>query len=87
MREVIIQVSDKDFETYFKQDPAARELVRCRDCKYWRPNIQLGYDEDFGTYRNYCEKHMPQDEFEAEPWNAGQFCDKGIKRKVPKHGG
>lgn len=33
MREVIIQVSDKDFETYYKND-TKQELVRCRDCIY-----------------------------------------------------
>lgn len=39
MREVIIKVSDKDFETYYRNDTKVQELVRCKDCIY--------HDQDF----------------------------------------
>lgn len=35
MREVIIQVSDKEFETYFEQDPNKEELIRCKECMFF----------------------------------------------------
>ena len=34
MREVIIKVSDKEFATYFEQDPNTKELIQCKDCKH-----------------------------------------------------
>lgn len=53
------------------------ELIRCKDCKYWMPRqICLAYD----TPQNYCEKHMPDDDFYAEIWNSNDFCSKAERK-------
>lgn len=59
----------------------AVEVVRCKDCKYWLPHEQFGFDEDNDEYHDYCGYHMPQDEFEAEYWDANDFCNHGKRKK------
>ena len=56
------------------------EIVRCEDCKYWLPHTQYGYDAHNGTYCNYCNAHMPDDDFEAETWDADDFCSYGERK-------
>ena len=58
MREVIIKVSDKEFETYFEQDPNTEELIRCKDCRYYFPDKYKGMEciltRMAQTDREYC---------------------------------
>lgn len=49
-------------------------VIRCKDCRYWLPHTQFGYDADWGEYHNYCEKHLPDDEFYAFIKEADDFC-------------
>ena len=60
------------------------EVVRCKDCKYWQPHTQCGFDEDNDEYHNYCGYHMPDDEWYAEYWEADGYCSYG-ERKKQKH--
>lgn len=57
-------------------------LVRCRDCTYWMPHTQLGYDEDNETYHDYCAKLIPEDEYYAFPRDADDFCSRGVRRST-----
>lgn len=52
-------------------------VVRCKDCKYWQPHTQRGFDEDNDEYHNYCGYHMPDDEWYAEYWEADDYCSYG----------
>lgn len=55
-------------------------VIRCKDCKYWLPHTQFGYDADWGRYHNYCERHLPDDDFYAFIKEADDFCS-WAKRK------
>lgn len=55
-------------------------LVRCRDCTYWMPHVQLGYDEDNEEYHDYCARLIPDDEFYAFTRDADDFCSRGVRR-------
>lgn len=55
---------------------AQPEIVRCKDCKYWMPHSQLGFDEDNGTYHDYCEKLIPEDEYYAFYRDADDYCSR-----------
>lgn len=65
----------------YPSDADVVEVVRCKDCKYWLPHMQLGCDEDYGEYHNYCALHVPDDEWYAEEWNADDFCSMGERKK------
>ena len=56
MREVIIRVSEKEFETYFKQDPNVRELIRCKECKWWNGMTEeCEYLQEYFSKKGFCE--------------------------------
>lgn len=50
------------------------ELIRCKDCKYWLPHHQFGFDSDNDEYHDYCEKHLPEDDYYAFKKNANDYC-------------
>lgn len=50
------------------------ELIRCKDCKYWLPHHQFGFDSDNDEYRDYCAKHLPEDDYYAFEKNANDYC-------------
>lgn len=56
------------------------EIVRCKDCKYWMPHSQLGFDEDNGTYHDYCAKLVPEDEYYAFYRNADDYCSRAERK-------
>ncbi len=56
------------------------ELIRCKDCKYWLPHSQFGFDEDNEEYHDYCERLVPEDDYYAFTRNADDFCSRA-KRK------
>ena len=61
--------------------PSAQpEIIRCKDCKYWQPHTQCGFDEDNDEYHNYCGYHMPGDEWYAEYWEADDYCSYGERK-------
>lgn len=63
---------------YISQPPAdVVEVVRCKGCKYWLPHTQCGSDEDNDEYHNYCNYHMPDDEWYAGYWEADDYCSYG----------
>lgn len=55
-------------------------IIRCKDCEYWRPHHQLGFDEDNDEYHDYCERLIPDDEFYAFYRNADDFCSRAKRR-------
>lgn len=56
------------------------KLTRCKDCKYWLPHRQYGFDEDNEEYHDYCERLVPDDDYYAFTRNADDFCSRA-KRK------
>lgn len=65
-------------ECYVPKQPT--EIVRCKDCKYWMPHSQLGFDEDNGTYHDYCAKLVPEDEYYAFYRNADDYCSRAERK-------
>ena len=59
---------------------AQPEIIHCRDCKYWMPHTQLGYDEDHEIYHDYCKKLIPDDEYYAFARRADDFCSRAERR-------
>ena len=59
---------------------AQAEIVRCKECKYWMPHSQLGYDEDNETYHDYCERLIPDDEYYAFYRDADDYCSRAERR-------
>ena len=57
-----------------------KELIRCKDCKYWLPHRQFGFDGDNEEYHDYCERLVPDDDYYAFTRNADDFCSRA-KRK------
>ena len=51
-----------------------KELIRCKDCKHWLPHTQFGYDADYEEYHNYCNRHLPDDDFYAFIKEEDDFC-------------
>ena len=56
------------------------ELIRCKDCKYWLPHSQFGFDEDNEEYHDYCERLVPDDDYYAFTRNADDFCSRAERR-------
>ena len=56
------------------------EIIRCKDCKYWLPHSQFGFDEDNEEYHDYCERLVPEDDYYAFTRDADDFCSRA-KRK------
>lgn len=52
----------------------AEPVIRCKDCKHWLPHTQFGYDADNEKYHNYCERHLPDDDFYAFIKEAEDYC-------------
>lgn len=50
------------------------KVIRCKDCKYWLPHHQFGFDSDNEEYHDYCEKHLPEDDYYAFEKNANDYC-------------
>ena len=71
-KEVIIEVSDKDFATYYANDPSKTELVRCEKCIYYMPQHEhtgqctwfsdvLKYGVGYNDYCSNAEKDGEQE--------------------------
>ena len=58
-----------------------QELIRCKDCKYWMPHSQLGFDEDNEEYHDYCRRLVPDDEYYAFTRNADDFCSRAERKE------
>ena len=56
------------------------KVIRCKDCKYWQPHTQCGFDEDNDEYHNYCGYHMPEDKWYAGYWEADDYCSYGERK-------
>ena len=56
------------------------DIVRCRECKYWQPHEQYGFDEDRGEYHDYCGLLVPDDDWYAFMRTANDFCSYGVKK-------
>lgn len=50
------------------------ELIRCKDCKYWLPHSQFGFDKDNDEYYDYCELLVPDDDYYAVTRQADDYC-------------
>lgn len=55
-------------------------VVRCKDCKYWRPHSQCGYDYENGVYGDYCSLLSPEDDFYAIATEANDYCSWGERK-------
>ena len=65
-----------------KDLPSAQpEIILCRDCKYWLPHEQFGYDEDNEEYHDYCAKLVPEDEYYAFRRHADEWCSRAERRE------
>ena len=66
-----------------KESPVvdAVEVVRCKDCKYWLPHSQFGFDEDNEEYYDYCELLVPDDDYYAITRQADDFCSRAERKK------
>lgn len=61
--------------------PSAQpDIIRCKDCKYWLPHYQLGFDEDNDEYHDYCERLIPDDEYYAFYRDADDFCSRAERK-------
>lgn len=71
--EYIVPVEKKGNDCMFDFMNAKR-LIRCKDCKYWLPQHQFGFDSDNDEYHDYCAKHIPEDDYYAFEKNANDYC-------------
>ena len=62
------------------QQEVIGELIRCKNCKFWMPHSQFGYDEDNETYHDYCAKLVPEDEYYAFYRNADDYCSRAERK-------
>lgn len=53
------------------------ELVRCKDCIYWFPHTQCGFDEDNDEYHDYCGLLIPDDDYYAYTRKPDDYCSYG----------
>ena len=62
--------------------PAAdvKRVIQCKDCKYWLPHSQFGFDDDNDEYHDYCELLVPDDTYYAIRRNAYDFCSRAERR-------
>lgn len=57
--------------------PSAQpEIIRCKDCKFWLPHEQFGYDDDNDEYHDYCSQLVPEDEYYAFQRGADDYCSR-----------
>ena len=72
---------NKEIRIALKNMPSAQpEIILCRDCKYWLPHEQFGYDEDNEEYHDYCAKLVPEDEYYAFRRHADEWCSRAERR-------
>lgn len=55
-------------------------VIRCKDCKYWLPHSQFGFDEDNDEYYDYCELLVPDDDYYAITRQADDFCSRAERK-------
>ena len=79
MTEVIMRFSGSGEDSHNLE--RVGELIRCKDCNFWMPHSQFGYDEDNGTYHDYCAKLVPEDEYYAFYRNADDYCSRGQRKE------
>ena len=60
------------------------DIVHCRECKYWQPHEQYGYDEDNDEYHDYCGLLVPEDDYYAFTRKADDFCSYGERNSSEK---
>lgn len=72
----------KSIENIERLPSAQPEIIRCKDCKFWLPHSQFGFDEESGEYHDYCEKLVPEDEYYAFYRNAYDFCSRAERSKA-----
>lgn len=60
------------------------EIIHCRDCKYWLPHTQFGYDEDNDEYYDYCKRLIPEDNYYAFRRGADEWCNRAERNKGEK---
>lgn len=65
-----------EVSTVINDEPTvdAIPVIRCKDCKHWLPHTQFGYDADYEEYHNYCNRHLPDDDFYAFIKEAEDYC-------------
>lgn len=61
------------------------ELVRCKDCKYWRPDTRPEDSLDeradgLWGYGDLCVKHLPSDQLEAIQFSPDDYCKYGERK-------
>ena len=77
-----IATKASEYDTELKKLPSAQpEIILCRDCKYWLPHEQFGYDEDNEEYHDYCAKLVPEDEYYAFRRHADEWCSRAERRE------
>ena len=62
------------FHTKHGKEVEFAKVIRCKDCKYWLPHYQFGFDSDNDEYHDYCAKHLPDDDYYAFEKNANDYC-------------
>ena len=67
----------KDQAIYMLNRLPYTEIVRCRECKHWRPHSQYGYDYDDDAFHDYCGLLIPDDDYYAVRRDASDFCSYG----------
>ena len=80
MKEIIVRMTEEYYKENLAKGYALPELIRCKDCKYWLPHSQFGFDEDNEEYHDYCKRLVPDDDYYAFTRNADDFCSRA-KRK------
>ena len=84
VEEYIIPINDtaKDYDEMFvgviRRQPM---LIRCKDCKYWLPHSQFGFDEDNDEYYDYCELLVPDDDYYAITRQAEDYCSRAERKE------
>ena len=58
------------------------EVIRCKDCKYWLPHRQFGWDDEFDEYNDYCSLLVPDDDYYAVMRSAENFCSYAERRET-----
>lgn len=79
--EITLNRYDKIIDGIYEIPPAdVAPVVRCKDCKYWDEHSQYGYDDERGTYGNYCMIWTPDDDFYAVETPEDGFCYNGERK-------
>lgn len=69
------------FHTKKGKDIEFTKVIRCKDCKYWLPHSQFGFDEDNEEYHDYCGRLVPDDDYYAFTRNADDFCSRAKRNE------